>query len=331
MSLSRFRNIASAVQRGSRQIQSGSTTPVRRSRAQLLTGLPGIDKNNFRYPLEHQGNSQDYLKIKIFKYDTSGRSAINSQYSGIARSSEEILATVILPIPEGLGDTNAVTWGDDQLTPLASGVASAAGNAMGGDVQSLQEQWQSMASADIDQETKDKINSYLAGMAANTITNVNPQSLMTRATGSIIHTNLELLFRGVNLRRFSFNWNFAPRNLTESTEVKHIIRLLKQSMSPSDGSAPGVGGGGTGGWFLESPCVYQLQYMKGGSRHPFLHAFKPCAMTDISVNYAASGMHATYDDGTPVHMTMSCSFSELNPIYNEDYDHAESAGTGVGF
>ena len=30
-------------------------------------------------------------------------------------------------------------------------------------------------------------------------------------------------------------------------------------------------------------------------------------------------------------MTMSCSFSELNPIYNEDYDHAESAGTGVGF
>ena len=40
--------------------------------------------------------------------------------------------------------------------------------------------------------------------------------------------------------------------------------------------------------------------------------------------------YASYDDGTPVAMTMVLRFGELTPIYAEDYD-SEFAQGGVGF
>ena len=43
-------------------------------------------------------------------------------------------------------------------------------------------------------------------------------------------------------------------------------------------------------------------------------------MTQMSVNYTASGTYATYPDGTPVHIQVTCAFKELNPIYADDYE-----------
>ena len=68
--------------------------------------------------------------------------------------------------------------------------------------------------------------------------------------------------------------------------------------------------------------------MKGGDAHPFLNAFKACALSNMTVNYSASGTYATYDDGTPVHMNMSLKFQELNPIYAEDYGDDSLKGVG---
>ena len=46
------------------------------------------------------------------------------------------------------------------------------------------------------------------------------------------------------------------------------------------------------------------------------------------------GVHATYVDGTPISMQMDLSFSELTPVYNEDYseiDKFEKGYLGVGY
>ena len=95
------------------------------------------------------------------------------------------------------------------------------------------------------------------------------------------------------------------------------------------------GGAGTGsntnaGLFISAPSVYQLTYKTGPAKHSFLNTFKPCALTDISVNYTASGTYATYEDGAPVHLQMSLTFKEINPVYSEDYDQPE-AMDGVGY
>jgi hypothetical protein len=65
-----------------------------------------------------------------------------------------------------------------------------------------------------------------------------------------------------------------------------------------------------------------LTYKKGTQKHPFLHTFKQCALTDMSVNYTGEGVYATYGGttpqggGTPVSMVIELGFKELEPIYD---------------
>jgi hypothetical protein len=137
---------------------------------------------------------------------------------------------------------------------------------------------------------------------------------------------MELLFKGVNLREFSFDFDFAPRDGNEAQQVKQIINTLKREMAARSTSA----GGGGAGLFISAPSVFRLEYKSGGKKHPFLNTFKPMAMKGLSVNYTGSGTYAVYGDSTPVHLKMTVNFQELNPIYFEDYDKSE-AQIGVGY
>jgi hypothetical protein len=97
--------------------------------------------------------------------------------------------------------------------------------------------------------------------------------------------------------------------------VKEIIRVFKQSMAPKTGS--NTDGAGL---FIKAPNIFLLKYKSGSQDHPYLNKFKPCALTSMGMNYTGSGSYSTYADKTPVHMKLSLSFTELNPIYNEDYN-----------
>jgi hypothetical protein len=133
---------------------------------------------------------------------------------------------------------------------------------------------------------------------------------------------MELLFKGVQLRSFNFSFNLAPRDEKEAGSVKNIIRTFKKSMAPKTSTGTGAG------LFVDSPNVFQLEYKSGNKKHPFLNSFKPCALTNMAVDYTASGAYATYEDATPVHMKLTLSFQELNPIYFDDYKDSD---IGVGY
>jgi hypothetical protein len=176
----------------------------------------------------------------------------------------------------------------------------------------------------IDSNTIEAATAALAGKAINQLgANVSPAALITRATGQVLQSNLELLFSGVTLRAFPFSFDFTPRDAAEGEMVKQIIRILKMSMLPK-GGAPGA----RNPLFINSPNLFQLEYKTGNKAHPFLNRFKVCALTDLQVNYTGSGAYATYGDGTPVHINVGMQFKEINPIYAEDY--TDEPG-GVGF
>ena len=102
----------------------------------------------------------------------------------------------------------------------------------------------------------------------------------------------------------------------------NIIRKLKTEMAPRRSSKEGT----NSGVFIRTPSVFQLTYMKGSEKHPFLNSFLPAVLSDMKVNYSASGAHSTFYDGTPTHIRMDLQFKELNPIFAEDYDNVEGVG-----
>lgn len=235
-----------------------------------------------------------------------------------------------LPIPQEVNDANSVTWGEDSLNIFQLAGLAAAQRIMTNPGESFQQVSQLLQQGiplpSLDDDTKNAVLAGISGQAINALGgNVSPGSVIARATGQILNSNLELLFKGVNLRSFPFSVTFSPRNYEEAIRVKTIIRYLKQTMAPKTG----VEGGGTG-IFLKSPDVFSLRYLHKGSDHPFLNSFKLCALTGLSVNYTNAGTYASYDGGTPVNIRMNMTFKELNPIYSEDYEGMGDAD-GVGF
>jgi len=287
---------------------------------------------SLRYPKERLTDESDYLKIFISEYvpksesDTQSGDLLSGPTASQRNSLKNALHQIILPIPRNIQDTLPVDWTDGSLNPLEAfalnagvSIVKAGRDGAGGVVTEVEAQIANASSA-ISQIDKSQQDGLVAGLIGKAIGgNVNVNQAISRATGQVLNPNLELLFNGVNLRNFSFAFEFFPRNLKEAEEVKQIIRTLKKSMVPEKSQ---------NGLFIKAPYIFQLQYMKGNRPHPFLNKFLPMAMTNISVNYTASNRYSTFHDGTPTHMNARLEFKELNPIYKDDYDNASG---GVGY
>ena len=282
----------------------------------------------YRYPQKSIGKDDDYLEIGVIKYVPPGvQTGVNNlklKTGTETNSNQKALSTIQLPIPANIADTNQVDWGGgDSLNPLAAlgtaelGKIVKSGQFAKGTIDAVK----SFGSTAMEVLTKgggqDLVVNQITSALVNSVANgsVDPKALQSRATGQILNPNLELLFSGVNLRTFTFDFDFTPRNLEESNVVKQIIRIFKQSMAPKTGS--NTAGAGL---FIDAPNIFLLKYKTGSRDHPYLNKFKPCALTDMIMNYTASGSYTTYADKTPVHMRLTLRFTELNPIYNEDYN-----------
>ena len=243
---------------------------------------------------------------------------------------------VELPAPQEVNDSNSVTWGEDTLNALELAALNVARGAMAANpdnaIQSAQLAVEALQTGvdfkGLGGDVNSAIRAAISGAAVGALGgNVSAQSVIARSTGQILNSNTELLFQGVNLRSFPFSITFTPRDPDEAKVVKAIIRSFKQSMAAK---AEEFNGSSATGIFLKSPDVFSLRYLHDGNDHPFLNAFKLCALTAMSVNYTNAGTYASYDDGTPVAIRLNMTFKEINPIYNEDYIQ-EEAGKGVGY
>ena len=263
--------------------------------------------------------------------------SVTDANSRMSRDANRLMKYMIeLPIPQDLTDSNSISWGDDRANAVELAGLAVAQSAMAGDVgEGARTAAQAAVTAlntgieipGLNSDTQSAVRAALSGAAIGALgSNISPQSVISRSTGQILNNNLELLFKGVNLRSFPYSITFSPRGPTEANVVKQIIRRLKASMAPKagefNGSAQGI--------FIQSPDVFQLRFLKDDTDHPFLHAFKLCALTGMSVNYTNAGTYTSYEDGTPVNIRMSLTFKELNPIYHEDYQE-QGAGPGVGY
>jgi hypothetical protein len=294
---------------------------------------------SFRYPKKRLDNTADYLEIKVFDYVPGGFELGPPIQSQTARQRLKAKQSspkgyILLPIPQNVSDNISVTWGEDNINSVEAALFSVGSAAINESpltaytkaVETIKQK-AGQGLTDLEQKA---LNNYISARAVNIASsNVTPTGYVSRTTGAVLNSNLELLFQGVNLRTFQFTFDMAPRSDDEAREIKQIIKTFKREMSARSG--PAGSANSNVGLFITAPSLFQLTYKSGPRKHPFLNTFKPCALTDIAVNYTASGTYATYEDGSPVHIQMGLTFKEINPVYSEDYENEEEAKTGVGY
>lgn len=327
----------------------------------------GSGSNILRYPYEALSSATDYLQIDILEYvpvsknsqNTSGtgslisrpgsrRNSLNNRvgYRSIGGLTNRVLkdgGTILLQVPAQVQDGNSVSYGDSRMNGLVAAGAQAATaimdgiklNDMEGSIENVSNELkgigiQGLGDAGGGNGIKDIATKFLTSKAMGALGgNVSVNQLLARQSGEIFNPNMELLFNGPTLRSFRFSFKMTPRSSAEAEQVKLIIRSFKRNMAPKTAESAGKSGS-RGNFFLKSPNIFELRYRSGNQDHPFLHKFKQCFLTDVSVNYTGEGVYATYEDATPVSMILDLSFKELEPVYDVDYDSEQGQG-GVGY
>lgn len=274
-----------------------------------------------KYPL-NDPVGLDYIKIDIIQYTPSlpdGGGGGEGRFQGAAST-----GTIFLPMQPALSETTSINWGEDTMNEFQRIGANAIMGSMGAlgtykDLNDLKEQMGKVfsefgASAQLilnDPNLEKFVKAYFAGQILGT-------NVVGRSTGTVINPNLELLFNGPRLRQFNFNFKLTPREPAEAQVIRDIILTLKRA------SAPKREGGQL---FLKFPDIFKLEYIyQGGGQHPFMHKFKPCALTNLSVDYTPDGSYMTYKDvPSMTAYNLSLSFGEIEPIYSDEQQ------TGMGY
>ena len=299
------------------------------------------DEKLLRYPYNRidENENSDFLKIRIIKYIKATQDIFDGTFNLSSAEQrikangviEDPIATILLPIPQSIQDSNGVKWGEDSLNPFAAAGLKATQGIMNSDSASEMIKEARDAALELGKNVYDNrnlSNLFFGSKVINALGgNTSFQGLISRTTGQVLNPNLELLFNGVTLRSFSFDFDLSPRNKKEAGEITKIIRAFKQNMNAKGG---GSSGNIKGGLFIGSPNIFQINYQTGTEDHKYLNQFKPMALLNMSVNYTGSGTYATYEDTSPVHYKMNLQFQELDPIYAEDYKVGKGK-LGVGY
>ena len=299
----------------------------------------------FRYPLGLIDQNTDYVKIDAYEYRPPGINTPSDlqNFSFAQRSSDglydslgtkEIRGTLLLPMPQNVPiNTQSASWSEGRMGPGATLTLGVAQKTL-----ESKEFVQSLGSSLVAAATgiskaaqtalgQKAFQSYFAAAAAQQLLGQDNlfNDVLGRSTGAVFNENIELLFRGLNLRApFQLAFDLAPRDDKEALIIRNMVVFLKKEMSARKGTQTG----GAAGLFLTAPSVFKVQYMSGGKPHPYLNKFKICALTDLGLNFTASNTYTTYSDGTPVHMNLGMTFQELTPIYNQDYPERNEIGVG---
>ena len=266
------------------------------------------------YPESMPDVGYDFIRFTSFKYQAAGLDYIGRK-SAESRLYKEKINEIMLPMLPNISESNTVSWGGDRANALQLALGNRAMQAIQGIGNLSLEQIKNAFSGSIedinrmmnDPRTGPAISAYFAGQAVGA-------NIFSRATGTVLNPNLELLFEGPTLRTFNFNFRLTPRTDSESKIVKSIIKSFKKNMAAQRS---------TSDLFLVAPNIYKIEYMYGGldseaSLHPFMNKIKPCALRSFNVNYGPDGAYMTYPDGSMTCYEIQLQFGELEPIYADE-------------
>jgi len=322
----------------------GSTLPDSISFQREEFGTGG-DYGNIVYPSK-SNPGQDRILITQFKYKTadvfggdfatSNTAAILGGTDLSSRTFEQIFGSVSLPMPNNITEANETAWGSNELSTLSAA-------ALGAGIKGA-EALTSLDGAALVKEIGEGLSGLRSSGASETITklltlragsaivskiglNVDPSAYLARATGTVVNPNLELLFTGPKLRSFNYQIKMSPRNKEDAKRIRQIIKFFKKGMAPQRAQT------NTTGFFLGAPNVFSIKFYSGNTELKSIGQIKMCALTSFNVDYTPDGSYASINDpeaggSQPVSTNISLTFSELTPVYEDNYNVDDHAGFG---
>lgn len=237
--------------------------------------------------------------------------------AGMAATNQYISAQemVCLYIPETLSTAYNMDWQTDSFRKT-SAMAQAASSAI-----------QAYKSGDGFWDTAGNIAGSVAesgmkmGLAA-----VLSSDIMSAGTKMVINPYMEMLFRGVQNRKFELQFKFTPRDPKEARQAWDVIQTFKKYAHPSVPNEDLLK------QFFIYPAEWDIIFYtvdKGEARqNRFLARYGRSILSSISIDYGASGATSflrpdaelKLDGAPPVETDITLSFEEIDLITADKFD-----------
>ena len=235
-----------------------------------------------------------------------------SGLSSFHKTTKRITDSVAIYLPPNVQDSTTAGY-----TGAATGIVGAAAAGAFGVARSMGEKDYEAAATGLVDAAK-AIVGEAAIKAATEITEAisgaeGTRGLINKAFGQADNPYMEVLFDAMNLRTFTYNFTFSPRNREETEDVQKIIALFRFHMSPELKGAANR--------FLTLPSEFDIHYMyqdQSGhaSENDYYNKIATCVCTACETNYTPDGVKS-FEGGAPVKITMSLSFQETELLTKE--------------
>jgi hypothetical protein len=146
----------------------------------------------------------------------------------------------------------------------------------------------------------------IIGKAANFVTGTDIGRLFLRSQGVALNPNQQVMFEGLELRTFSFDFNFMPKSAEESGDVKKIIQAFKYYSRPKTVDK-------SFGLIFVPPSIWKIQFMFLNGENRWVNKIADSVITNVEVEYTPNGW-STHQDGSPVNVKLKLDFKELSLI-----------------
>jgi len=223
------------------------------------------------------------------------------------KTTSRITDSVALYLPANVSDKTGATY-EGMETGIAGLIAAGGGafvrNMRNNDYEAAASSLISGTTA-IAGETVKRLVGEVGALATGT-DEETIRGLAAKAFGTAENPFIEMLFKQMNLREFSYEFTFSPRNQREAEEVQAIIKLFRFHMAPELM--------GNNKRYLRLPSTFDIHYMyqhslESGHENNFYSKIATCVLSGVNVDYTPGGVKS-FQDGSPTQITMGLSFQE---------------------
>jgi len=270
------------------------------------------DSFNYFKDLNGRGNKGSLVGSDGIEINKTQRKAGGGIAAVGGKTTRRITDSVAIYLPPNVQDTTTAAY-----TGAATGVIGAAAAGGMGVIENMGNKDYEKAAAGIVDAAKAMVGEaalVAATEIAEGLTGAEgTRGLINKAFGQADNPYMEVLFDAMQLRTFTYNFTFAPKNKQETEDVQKIIALFRFHMAPELKGAANR--------FLTLPSEFDIHYMyqdqEGqASENDFYNKIATCVCTACDVNYTPDGVKS-FEGGAPTKITMSLAFQETELLTKE--------------
>lgn len=233
--------------------------------------------------------------------------ATNTKNSTFSRPQKRLKTAIALHVPNQLSVRYGAGWSEEETFAMQALISGGKEGA-----RAMEEAGKALANGKTDAAKSaivgggKNISSIVANVALSKGPNAGAMSAMT---GLAPNPMKEQVFKGVDFRTFTMEYQFAPRSYEESNNVKNIIQAFKYHMHPEFKDS--------NNFLYLYPSEFDIEYHHNGQENMNIHRHTSCVLTELNINYTPNGNFSTFIEGRPTQINVSLTFKELTVLTKE--------------